>query len=151
MIKRPFGIYLVALWSFFVMFEQVNHLIKMSQAQPPSERNPYIGGLLVIIFAFIIYVIVSLIQLKKLARVLTIIILSIGIVKIPLNMVLVTVNQISLPPRVVALLLFVVLINVLCVIYLCRPKFRVICRNFRKQAEEKRREKNMLWASRKGQ
>lgn len=150
MIKRPFGIYLVAIWSFLIMSQQMQPLINLTQSQPPTERNPYIGGLLVIIFAFIIYVIVGLIQLKIAARVITIIILSSNAVLIPLKMALAPVNQVSFSSRIIVVLLVVVLINILSVLYLCRPKFREICRNFRKQGEKIKQEKNMLRAIKKG-
>lgn len=144
MIKRPLGIYPVALWVFIMLLLYVLlPLSRFNPPGPPSNKNQLLRLVILIAFCLCIWAIINLIRLKKSGRLIAVILLAYGALIIPINMILLSLNHriLSFRLRVIIVLLGTVALNVLSIVYLSRPKFLALCRDYRNQAQMNR---NML-------
>ena len=139
MIKRPLGIYPVASLVFIMLWLQVlSPLMRLNPPGPPSSKNQLLAIMPIIIFIFCIWAIVNLIRLEKSGRLIAVILLAYGTLSIPINMIFLSFNHLILSSKVIIFLACIVLLNILSLVYLSRPKFLALCRDYRKQVQMNR-------------
>lgn len=129
--KRPFGVYFVALWLFFCGTFVLNLFFRtfMSSLMAHKEISQIIK---IVGLAFLIYVSIGVIQVKLYQRIISIIVFSFVLIyQISLLLVFFLSPAISIEIiKFILLKVLVVILSIVCIIYLLDPHFRKYAKRY---------------------
>ena len=140
-IRKPMSIYLIAFWTYFQStFYAVLPMRILSQMIGGSTTLPReIMGLLAVP---VIILLILLIQLRPIARAITIILMSFA--TLMLSKMFITsffMSTLNTPPKAQIGMAVMILLNALSLFYLARPRFAATCRAYRAQRERVAKER----------
>ena len=134
--KRPVGIYFVALWCGIAMLIQVSKLARLGKTLEMSGHAPvvWMPFLLLFLLAFIVWQIVGLIRLRALQRGISILYFSIWTLVFTWNSIAFGHSAQGKALAFVSLFWLIISgLNIGAVWYLARSRFREFCSEFTKE------------------
>jgi hypothetical protein len=140
--KRPFGIYLVAFWCFFALMVEVSWLtdpLKARLSSVPAIAWTWLNLAAVI---FVIWQIQSLVRLKRTNRVFAVALFAFWSLHLLTNVVGRLPELENVARTVIAVLSFCVL-NVASIWYLSRKSFREFADNFSNESDREKHSREM--------
>lgn len=145
--KKPISIYFVALWTFFQKTFYANLPVEMIAYRIFGYPSPLPTQFMAVISLAVLVLMIALVQLRPLARIAVIVLLGVAVffTAIIFANVLATMpspsNGQQFSTKTYISFSVMLIIDVLCIVYLARPRFGTFCKIYRAEISARKRER----------